>query len=460
MKTISILTSLLISSSAFAGLVDGHDRGNGGDALVCKNAQGQITSAHFFDLYEATEKFGMTLVPPKGATLEEKVLSLIDRVSSVDPIRAKLMKLWYKTFNKESSLKPGITLVDVPDTGDAFWPKECELAQLVVQTDLDLPLNPYRYLFSKDIWQLLDDNNKAATIVHELLWREARVAKHRTSAAIRYFNGLFLSDGFKNLTHDEYQELIEKLDLIIQTTKDGYPVGSAELYEGLEFSAGPARYKVLKTKADDRYTYTDFEVSEGNAVATIRPDFLLRPVAAPSTIEQIKITGVKVISGSLYLTGEFALTSARARFSTLTYSTEDQSWTLSNRANEMHSNLDGLVIKMNRKNEIKVSMMAEGTNGIDNIISYQLTQDGRKVKSITSNIEQRFVSVYSAIDEVVVSCKAMVPMEFQNSILGHSLSSCVLSKDTVVKNREEKNVRVRAGQRIYMDHAFNLIKVQ
>jgi len=446
MKTISILAGLLISSTALAGFpgsVDGHDRGNGGDALVCKNAQGQITSAHFFDLYEAQEKFGMTLVPPKGTTVDEKVLNLIDRVADLDPMRAKTMKLWYKTFNKESAVRPGITLVDIPDTGDAFWPKECDLAQLVVQTDLDLPLNPYRYTFSKDIWQLLDDNNKAATIVHELLWREARFARHKTSAAVRYFNGLFQSDGFKDLSYEEYIEIVQKLKLVMSSSKDGFPLGSTIVFDGLTFSVGPATFKITRSTFD-------FKEDNGYAKNSYLQQWLEKPLRTPPEIKVKEIENLILENRHLKFYGKNTLDGEAGNFGLLSYDIQKKTYTLA------EYDGDGLQVSFDQ-NLAKKRTFTYRDNVFENIYSIDSYKEDR---AYSLRLKNEQIVTYK---NNIIYCKAMTPIipwtDFTKTF------SCVLSRDANLDLEDRysspKRIRVKAGTRVYMDRdSFKLIETK
>jgi|GEM_PF-3115284 len=438
MKSLALLAGLLISSASFAGFGEGHDRGNGGDALICKNPQGKITSAHFFDLYEAQEKFDMTLVPPTGATLNEKVLNLLDRVSVNDPMRALILKHWFKSFEKESRFKSGITLVDVPDTGDAFWPQGCELAQLVVQTDLDLPLNPYRYAFSQDIWALLDDNNKAATIVHELLWREGRENGHRTSAAIRYFNGLFQSDGFKNISANDYEELLQKLRLRVRGTKHGFPIGT---FDGLEFTVGPVSFKV-NSNINVKFSWSGAENLQL---------ILVGPVRTPSDVMIRKLNRMDYNSydGSIYMNGEFTLAGATGRFTTLIYNINAKTWSLSPRDQKYYS----IIISPNGDQQITADIIH--SKKITNVHSLQWSPDQSMIRGLTLKSDH----VFSEGDRGRwISCKGMTPITIYTD--EDAFLSCVLAVDKKLISPNGPFKHFKAGQRVIIDKYFQYLEKQ
>lgn len=435
---LSIMTTASTSFS-FLGSGGGSLVGNGGDAIICKDAQGQIKEAYFFDIYEAKEKFQMTIVPPVGNTLDEKVHNLIDRVSRIDPMRAWVMKKWYASFKQESFFKSGIKLVDVPDTGDAFWPQGCDLAQLVVQTEIDLPLKPYRYIFSDDIWKILDDQNKAATIIHELLWREARMASHKTSAAIRYFNGLFQSDAFKLMSAEQYDALLDKLDLRISTTQDGYPVGSAWLFDGLEFTNEYGTFRIDSSKGDhtgfqmsNGFSYSDF----GDYIVSLKlPQGLIHVPTERDIFQMYGRHGVEA-SGQ-FRVSEFNFTADRAKFNQ-----ETQTWRVST------NQYCGFMLEFykDRPRSAKICLSRHDHFDDENktvIVDYEaLKFKDNKLVSFTS--KSNFV-YKSPNDNIPCRGKYRVDVYY-----GQYLRSCVLTKDIRIYQNQRWMV-ARAGKRVYIN---------
>lgn len=176
--------------------VAGGEAGNGGDALVCRDKDNQITSVEFFDVYEARElrKMIPDLGDPKLSPTE-KVESMLKSIEGISPTRAALYRKWLSTFFAEAKFLVGKTLEDIPDAGPIFYPKECGIEQLIVFRE---PLFPEdgseKYLINKDLWDHLDNDNIAVAISHELVYREfTTIVNHPNSVRARYFNSFLFS---------------------------------------------------------------------------------------------------------------------------------------------------------------------------------------------------------------------------------------------------------------------------
>lgn len=201
----------LLGSKPTALASAGHDRGNGGDALICLEGESRQT-VRFFDVYEAEYRFHMKPAFPQQEGLDQKVLTLIQRLEKVNPTRAKLYRHWYASFWKEANVLSNITLIDVPDTGMGFFPRGCRLEQLVVQQEPRFPTES-RYTFNKDLWDQMDDNHRGATVLHELILREARLPEnnHDTSEASRFLNATILSNQIEAMATQTFVEMLGKL---------------------------------------------------------------------------------------------------------------------------------------------------------------------------------------------------------------------------------------------------------
>ena len=187
------------------------ERGNGGDVIVgCTSSE--RPAAQFYDLFEAEVRYGMRPRFANGANVEEKLEGLIARLDSMNPGRAARYRTWAAKFFAEAQFLTGIELVDIPDTGSGFIPSGCQLKQLVVQVEPRFPKQP-RYTINRDYWDLLDLNNKAAVILHELILREASLAEngHADSTATRYLNAIVHADLVKTFSLQEWIDVLRTL---------------------------------------------------------------------------------------------------------------------------------------------------------------------------------------------------------------------------------------------------------
>jgi hypothetical protein len=163
MKRLFLL--FLISTFSYAG-----DKGNGGYSIVCRdNENGPITSAELLDIYE-----GRVLYKRNFQVDQNSVADLInlakEKVASYGHFATKL--------DKEISLIERNTIYipagnELEPTDDAFPPikkKGCKFEQLANYT------NSGEVLISSEIYDELDNINKAALIIHEAIYSIRRKA--------------------------------------------------------------------------------------------------------------------------------------------------------------------------------------------------------------------------------------------------------------------------------------------
>ena len=184
--------------------------GNGGKVLLCKDKPTEV-----YDYFEARDKRGFKLqVGSASQTADQNLQILLDRVAEVNPSRARLYRSWYSDFWKETNLKSGIKIIDVPDVGVGEVPNGCEVAQVAAQME-PVFAGDTRYLINKDIWDQMDTVQRAALVMHELILREAKLPEnaHEDSYRTRYFNGLLAANMVSGITSKKYGELIRLLEL-------------------------------------------------------------------------------------------------------------------------------------------------------------------------------------------------------------------------------------------------------
>ena len=216
-------------------------KGNGGDALVCYNSNGNIRSVELLDYYEALQKQRIESIElgEKEWGFHEKVLYALNRLEAIDYLRAQKYKQWYKDFFNQDELTWGENLVNIADTGALSIPNNCEIKQIAVQESPSLP-GDKRYIISKSLWSLMDEDNKAGLILHELIYREVISEErcgglddieekhvcsqlHLNSKRVRYYNSLISSSAMAEMSEREYHQfLIEAL--IQRASKNSLPL--------------------------------------------------------------------------------------------------------------------------------------------------------------------------------------------------------------------------------------------
>lgn len=183
--------------------------GNGGDVVTCTNSTGS-TSAEILDLYEAKVLLGLS--PSFGSdkiSIEEQANNIVARVERVSPEMKTIFTAWIQTFFQETLFLSGVNLVDIPDSDHIVLPKDCKIQQIANQRIPNTPTEK-RYVISKDLWDLLDQNNKTALVLHEIFYRYFIQMSHENSVGARLFNAYIISNSFDTL------DLSARLNLLVR----------------------------------------------------------------------------------------------------------------------------------------------------------------------------------------------------------------------------------------------------
>lgn len=184
MRMLGVLFCGLLTSTA---LFAGDARGNGGHGIVCRSSNGQVVSVEILDFYEAREYRGIQRdLGPQSLTVEEKIRMALARVSRFEFRGERYLKAALE-FEQNALFKSGVTLVNVPDTNHLAFPKGCAVEQVINQRQTQFPEDKL-YLVNADLWNLLDNDNKAAFILHEVIFGELISEGQTTSEGARYFN--------------------------------------------------------------------------------------------------------------------------------------------------------------------------------------------------------------------------------------------------------------------------------
>jgi hypothetical protein len=68
-----------------------------------------------------------------------------------------------------------------------------------------------RYVVAKDLWDRLDENNRAVLVLHEMILGDAIEDEHQTSESSRYLNGLITGNQLGSKTPKAYVDLLRQL---------------------------------------------------------------------------------------------------------------------------------------------------------------------------------------------------------------------------------------------------------
>jgi hypothetical protein len=195
----------------------GGNSDGGGNAVVCRDAQDNVVSAEMLDLFEARlihdrvpnvdpNKDYFELAREVALRIDEggsgrDMLSLstlreggpggriLERNMSFFPqVRWAWTDQDVRLAKRVMRVVPGVGLKKIMDYDSPFIPKNCKVEQLAVYQD-----KTERLLVAGEIWEKMDNVNRAALLVHEGVYKGHRRAGATNSDRARWMVGLAFS---------------------------------------------------------------------------------------------------------------------------------------------------------------------------------------------------------------------------------------------------------------------------
>lgn len=224
------------------GYQDGGLVGNGGGTVVCRGKDQKILSSQLLDYYEASTHPALTVdAQTIPGDWKAKVKALIERVHAKSELRYKLYSTWFSTFEAESEKLDKVQFSTVPDSQYIAVPEGCAFEQAVIQSR-PIFSGDRRYFINDEIWEALDDTNKAGLVMHELVYREALAYGHTDSIRARHLNLLYGSSQFGNMSLGDYAKTLVEARYELVDTPAPTPIQSmamAEFNPARLWQAGP-----------------------------------------------------------------------------------------------------------------------------------------------------------------------------------------------------------------------------
>ncbi len=215
-KLCFIFSLLLLVNIAFAG----NERGNGGDVVVCRNDNGEISSVELLDYYEGRILRGHVLIPGNNSSIDELSALLVSMIKQHSRSLAAYLKEGIENFNNNSSFLEDTVLPDISDSEHLIVPNGCSVEQIAVQIHDDYKFpGDNKYLIDKKLWDAVTDFNKFGLILHELIYKLAIDQKQKNSINTRYLTSMLTMYLVNGLTLDvhQYLELLHNAKLDAST---------------------------------------------------------------------------------------------------------------------------------------------------------------------------------------------------------------------------------------------------
>lgn len=199
----AVIFLIILSLNAFAGGGDGI--GNGGDVVVCGN------KVEMLDLYEARFNGAVVDLGKKDQDHMVKVNHILNRKNEFQPTRIKQYLEWAKSFKKEARFVRDRELEDIDDAGVTILPRGCVLKQIAVQvSEPEILRGAPRYVVDQDLWERLDESNKAVLVLHEILYRDGIRHNQQNSMRVRRLNQAYLAQEFNEEEFLKFTMMVSK----------------------------------------------------------------------------------------------------------------------------------------------------------------------------------------------------------------------------------------------------------
>lgn len=192
---LATVTTVLFAGGFHYRAEAGTEHGNGGGAVVCRGPNHEIKSIELLDFYEQREILQLNRdLGPTNTSYLEKIKYVLAHRKNFAPFRAKLWGSQADNFLNESVFLKGVKFNRLNDTGNIFIPEGCDFEQVAVQ-DEPLFTRQKRFKINQDLWDAMDDENRAGLVLHEIIYREAISYGHEDSIRSRYLNAIWTAAG-------------------------------------------------------------------------------------------------------------------------------------------------------------------------------------------------------------------------------------------------------------------------
>lgn len=193
----------------------GNEIGNGGAVVVCQEGDGISATqvVETLDVFESRRTRGLTIdFGNVGKDAIVMARHAISRLRFLDPLREQRLQKRLEEFENEMLFLSDTTFPDTGDTNHFPLPSNCTLKQAVIQRIKQFPEDK-KYYINESLWFKLDTPNRAAMILHEIIYEETLRHGHLDSVAARYINSLLFSGMIHKVSDKDYAALMENMGM-------------------------------------------------------------------------------------------------------------------------------------------------------------------------------------------------------------------------------------------------------
>ncbi len=186
--------------------------GGGGHAQICEEKNG--LTIEVLDLAEAADE-GLQIDMGSGNYVQ-KLEYVFKRLAKIAPTYASyLASMANDLLTTDTQWVQNSAMPSVEDAKVLALKRNCTIVQVAIQRPIsqkDVP-NAKTYVIDKDFFSLLDDNSKAALILHEVLYRSARFSDQDDSVFARKLTAIIASEQITKHTLRTFNKMLTKNDI-------------------------------------------------------------------------------------------------------------------------------------------------------------------------------------------------------------------------------------------------------
>ena len=196
---------------SFAWAADGSgifDRGNGGDVVICTQPGGKKTY-EVLDLYEQADRGYTPRVYSSNLSYIDIIHQEIARIERNFPRVANALTVEFSKLQAGLYFKEDYQVPEIQDE-NIYYSLPCKVRQLAVQWTSNSPHGRV-YWINVRYFLRLDARNKAALILHELVYRlfvSSFPKEELNSRPVRQYVGLFMSEEFDQLAPGMFRNVL------------------------------------------------------------------------------------------------------------------------------------------------------------------------------------------------------------------------------------------------------------
>lgn len=186
--------------------------GNGGDGVFCVSPEGQPLNGTLLDFYESKQP-----LPPDIGVNDSYILiaeNILKKIKKAAPKISEQYSIRLKNIESEFEFIKTEKLVDISDSMNFLSPgnSNCQILQIIIRKKF-VTKNESRFLVQENLWNRLDNINKAGLILHEIIYEHFSKLGQENSVKARRLNSFMFFNS--NITENSFWSLVKQFEIAL-----------------------------------------------------------------------------------------------------------------------------------------------------------------------------------------------------------------------------------------------------